>query len=374
MKKSKSAARTRVGVIGCGNIAQKAYLPNLVRFPHLEVTAVADLNLDLARAQAERFSIPRALAPAALIASPDVDLVVNLTIPQAHVPIDLACLRAGKHVFSEKPFALSRADALRLSREARKRKLRLGCAPDTVLGAGTQTCRHLIDSGAIGRPIAFTANMLCGGHESWHPSPEFYYQKGGGPLWDMGPYYLHALITLLGPMARVSAATRRTHKVRTITSQPKAGKKVRVEVPTHLVSILESHSGAAGTLTTSFDIRVPHTHICIEIYGTEGSIRVPDPNRFSDKVWLGKAGGGDWQEVPLTRPYTEETRGLGAADMAAALASGRPHRANDGIALHATDIMQAVHESAEKGRRIDLSTTCKRPAAMPQQLTPFTLD
>jgi predicted dehydrogenase len=373
MKSSRLQRKIRVGVIGCGNIAQKAYLPNLLKFPHLEVTALADLDPALAGAQAARFGVPRSLTPVDLLRDPRVDLVVNLTIPQAHVAIDIAALKAGKHVFSEKPFALTRTDARKISRLARSRKLRVGCAPDTVLGAGIQTCRKIIDQGDIGTPIAFTANMLCGGHESWHPSPEFYYQPGGGPLWDMGPYYLHALITLLGPIARLSAAARTTHKTRTITSQPKSGKKIRVEVPTHLTALLETASGVTGVLTTSFDICVPHTHICIEIHGTEGSLKVPDPNTFAGPVYLGKPGK-EWQQVPLIPGYAENTRGLGAADMAAALATGRSHRANDSLALHATDIMQAVHESADKGRRIDLTTTCKRPAPMPAGLPLFTLD
>jgi len=364
----------RIGVIGCGNIAQKAYFPQLLKFPGISLAACADLNADLARAQAAHFGIPRTLTPDALLADPDIDLVINLTIPQAHAAIDIAALENGKHVFSEKPFALTREDAQRVVDTAAARGLRAGCAPDTVLGAGLQACRALVDRGAIGRPIAFTAAMLCGGHESWHPSPEFYYQPGGGPLFDMGPYYLHALITLLGPVESASAATRISFPERLITSQPKAGTRIPVEVPTHLTAILEMKNGATGTLTTSFDIKVPHTRICIEIYGDEGSLRVPDPNTFGGPVFLGRAGSKEWEEVPLTHPYAENSRGLGAADLAAALATGRPHRANDRIALHATDIMVAIHESAAQGRRIPLTTTCERPLPMPAHLPACQLD
>lgn len=360
----KDRSKLRVGVIGCGNIS-KAYFGTLQRFPHLEVAACADLNLAAAEAKAVEFGIPKALAPEELLAEPGIDVIVNLTIPQAHVPVDVEALRHGKHVFSEKPYALTREEALQVSALAKEANLRVGCAPDTVLGAGVQTCRRLVDAGAIGRPVAFAANMLCGGHESGHPSPEFYYLKGGGPLFDMGPYYLHALITLLGPVRFVSAAARITFPERLITSQPKAGTRVMVEVPTHLTAILEFTGGAVGILTTSFDIRGPHSNPRLEVYGEEGSLQVPDPNGFGGPVLLGRRGGSSWEEMALTHPYADGGRGLGVADMAAAIATGRIHRANDAIALHAVDIMQAVHESAVLGRRIELTTTCERPVPMP---------
>ncbi len=360
-----SIPQTRVGVIGCGNIARGAYLPNLKNFPHLSLAACADLNVEAARACVRDLGVPRALSVESLIADPDVDVVLNLTVPQAHVDIDLACLEAGKHVFSEKPFALTRDDARRITREAVARNRRVGCAPDTVLGAGVQTCRRLVDAGEVGRPVAFTASMICGGHESWHPSPEFYYLKGGGPLFDMGPYYLHALVTLLGPVARVCAATRITFPRRTITSQPKAGKLLPVEVPTHVTAVLEFASGPIGTFTMSFDVRGGHNQPLIEIYGEDGSLSVPDPNGFGGPVKLRRAGNTDWREIPLQLPEHPGGRGLGLADMAAALHTGRLHRANDAIALHCTDIMESIHESAEQGHRLDLSTTCERPEPMP---------
>ncbi|MDX2079964.1 MAG: Gfo/Idh/MocA family oxidoreductase [Terrimicrobiaceae bacterium] len=364
--------KTRVGVIGCGNIA-KAYFPTIQKFAHLDLAACADLNAEVAKAKAAEFGVPRVLTPDRLIADPDIDLVLNLTIPAAHAEIDQAALNAGKHVFSEKPFALTREEGLSVAAVAGQAKRRVGCAPDTVLGGGHQTCRQLIDSGAIGRPIGFTANMLGGGHETWHPSPEFYYEKGGGPVFDMGPYYLHALIALLGPVRRVSGSASITYAERTITSQPKAGKIVRVEVPTHVLALLEFADGVTGTFSMSFDLRGRHSNPCLEVYGDGGSLRVPDPNGFGGKVEISR-GRDEWQEIPPTHGYLENTRGLGLADLAAALASGRDHRANERIALHAVDVMQAIHESSTERRWIDLTTTCKRPLPMKAGLPEFVLD
>ncbi len=362
----------RIGIVGCGNIAEKAYVPACRKFPILDLAAVADLDMERARALAASANVPKACSVDELLADPSIDIVVNLTVPKAHAPVDLAALAAGKHVFSEKPFALTRDEGLSIVHAAAARNLRVGCAPDTVLGAGIQTCRKLIDEGAIGRPVAFTANMLCGGHETWHPSPEFYYEKGGGPMFDMGPYYLHALITLLGPVRRVTGSTRITFPERTITSEPKAGKKVAVEVPTHVVAVLDFVCGATGTLTTSFDIRVPYTYVAMEIYGAEGSIKVPDPNATNGPVFLGK--GRDWAEVPHSHPYQEGARGVGVADMAAAIRAGREHRCNERVAMHALDIMQAVHEASGAGRHVELLSTCERPAPMRADLPEGALD
>lgn len=364
--------KTRVGVIGCGNIA-KAYFPTMQKFSHLDLAACADLNADAAKAKAEEFGVLRVLTPEALLADADIDMVLNLTIPAAHAEIDQAALRAGKHVFSEKPFALTRDEALEIAAAARQAGRRVGCAPDTVLGGGHQTCRSLIDSGAIGQPVAFTANMLCGGHETWHPSPEFYYEKGGGPVFDMGPYYLHALIALLGPVRSVSGSAKITYAERTITSQPKAGKVIRVEIPTHVLGLLEFANGVTGTFSMSFDLRSRHSNPCLEIYGDGGSLRVPDPNGFGGKVEVSNRNE-EWKEVPPTHGYLANTRGLGLADMAAALQSGRDHRANERIALHCVDVMQAIHESAASGRRLDIASTCERPLPMKAGLPEFVLD
>lgn len=353
---------TQIGIIGCGNIS-KAYFTACARFPFLQVKACADLLPAAAEAKAAEYGCV-ALTLDALLADPDIEVVINLTLPAVHASVDLGILAAGKHAYSEKPFALDRAEGEAVVAAARAAGLRVGCAPDTCLGAGIQTARALLDQHALGRVVGFSANMLCGGHETWHPSPEFYYQSGGGPMFDMGPYYLHALITLLGPVTRVTGVTRATHSERTITSRPKRGKVVKVEVPTHLVSILEFAKGVVGTLTTSFDVPCGDTLPCLELWGTAGSLQVPDPNHTGGPVRLRRSGDADWVERLLTHPYREGSRGVGVADMVDAIRAGRPHRANDAIALHAVDIMQAIHESSDTGRAITLATTCEQPAPM----------
>lgn len=361
-----------IGIIGCGNIS-KAYFNACARFPFIKVTACADLRHEAAEARAAEYGC-RALSVDALLADPDIRVVINLTIPQTHASIDLRVLAAGKHVFSEKPFALTRAEGEAVVAFASKSGLRVGCAPDTCLGSAIQTCRRLIDDGEIGTPVAFQANMICGGHETWHPSPEFYYQQGGGPMFDMGPYYLHALVTLLGPVKRVTGLTRASFPTRTITSQPKRGKVVAVEIPTHIVSLLEFHNGVIGQLTTSFDVKEGHNSPNIEIYGTTGSLSVPDPNGTGGPVKLRTGKFADWVQVRHTHPYVEGSRGVGVADMVVAIAQGRPHRANDAIAMHALDIMQAIHESSDTGRHIVLTSTCERPEPMRADLPDWVLE
>jgi predicted dehydrogenase len=310
----------------------------------------------------------------ALLADPDIRIVINLTIPQAHAEIDLRILAAGKHVFSEKPFALTRAEGESVIALAAARGLRVGCAPDTCLGAAIQTCRKLIDDGEIGTPLSFQANMICGGHETWHPSPEFYYKRGGGPMFDMGPYYLHALITLLGPVKRVSGLTRTSFATRTITSKPKHGTVIEVEVPTHIVSTLEFASGVIGHLTTSFDVKHGHSSPPIEIYGTAGTLSVPDPNGTGGPVKLRTGKFTDWVQVRHTHPYVEGSRGVGVADMAISIAKGKPHRANEAIAMHALDVMQAIHESSDSGQHVTLTSTCERPEPMRPDLPDWVLE
>jgi predicted dehydrogenase len=363
----------KIGIIGCGNISN-AYFGACKRFPVITTAACADLDLERAKAKAAEHGIAKACTVDELLNDDEIDIVVNLTIPAAHAEVDLKALKAGKHSYSEKPFGLTRAEGLKVVAEAKKRKLRVGCAPDTVLGAGTQTCRKLIDDGAIGKPVAFVANMIGGGHETWHPSPEFYYQKGGGPMFDMGPYYLHSLITLLGPVKRVTGSTKISFPERTITSQPKHGQKVKVEIPTHVIGVLEFANGTIGTLTTSFDVKFGSTAPTIEIYGTEGSLRVPDPNSFGNQVLVRSAGDKDWRDVPHTHLYAENSRGLGVADMAQAILSKRKHRANGEIAMHALDIMQAIHEAAKTGKAVKLTTKCERPEAMARGLAAGQLD
>ena len=364
--------KAKVGVIGCGSISA-AYFKACKIFEALEVVSCADLDAEKAKARAAEFGVPRVYSVKDLLADPEVEIVINLTVPKAHAEIDVKALEAGKHVFSEKPFSISRKEGKQVVELAKQKNLKVGSAPDTFMGGGVQTCRKLIDDGWIGRPVGVSAFMMCHGHESWHPSPEFYYEVGGGPMFDMGPYYLTALVNLLGPVKRVTGATKITFPKRLITSQPKCGKVVKVEIPTHVTGIMEFANGAIGTITTSFDVWAAD-HPCIEIYGTEGSIKVPDPNGTGGPVWINRAGSGQWSQVPLTHGYTEGSRGVGVADMAVALRTGRAYRANGNLAMHVVDIMESFHDAAREGRYVDLTSTCDRPAALPLGLRHGQLD
>jgi len=356
----------KIGIIGCGNISAVYFRAGQL-FRNLEVIACADLIPERARARAEEFGVPKACAVEELLADPDVEIVVNLTVPKAHAPLCLAALEAGKHVHVEKPLAVNRADGKQIVERARAKGLLVGAAPDTFLGGGLQTCRKLIDDGWIGTPVGATAFMLCHGHETWHPDPAFYYEVGGGPMFDMGPYYLTALVSLLGPVRRLTGSTRITFPERTITSQPRYGTRIKVETPTHIAGIMDFASGAIGTILTSFDVW--HANLpCIEIYGTEGSLGVPDPNGFGGPVRIRRAGASEWSEVPLTHGFTEQSRGIGVADMASALDAGRPHRANGDLAYHVLDIMEGFHDSSREGRHYELASTCERPAPLPMGL------
>jgi predicted dehydrogenase len=279
--------------------------------------------------------------------------------------VALQALKAGKHVHGEKPLATCLEDARKVVETARKQKLRLGSAPDTFLGAGLQTCRKLIDDGWIGRPVAATAFMMGGGPEGWHPNPEFFYQIGGGPMLDMGPYYLTALVNLLGPVKRVTGSTAISFPVRTITCPAKYGQTVKVETPTHLAGVMDFANGAVGTIITSFDVNGgPHLP-CIEIYGSEGSMQVPDPNGFGGEIMVHRAGAKDWQAIPHSHSYADNSRGIGVADMAAAIAAKRPHRANGDLAYHVLDVMLALQDASESGRHVEIKSACERPAPLP---------
>ncbi len=364
--------KTSIGIIGCGNISS-IYFKAGQTFENLHIAACADLVMDKARQRAQEFGVPKACTVKELLADPSIEIVVNLTVPKAHASVDLAVLQAGKHVHAEKPLAVNRADGQRIMKLARQKGLRVGSAPDTFLGGGLQTCRKLIDDGWIGKPVAATAFMMCHGHESWHPDPEFYYEVGGGPMFDMGPYYLTALVSLLGPVKRVTGATRISFPERLITSQPKRGKRVKVETPTHVTGLLDFASGAIGTIITTFDVwnaELP----CIEIYGTEGTLSVPDPNGFGGPVRIRRPGMAEWKEVPLAFGYTDNSRGIGVADMAAAIRGKRPHRSSGDLAFHVLDIMVALHEASDRSRHITLGSTCKRPAPLPLGLLPGTID
>jgi predicted dehydrogenase len=363
---------TRVGIVGCGNISG-IYCEAGKTFEAIEIVACADLILERALAKAAEYGIPKACSVEELLADPEIEIVVNLTTPQAHAEVGLAALEAGKSVYNEKPLAIALEDGRRLLETARQKGVLVGGAPDTFLGGGLQTCRKLIDDGWIGEPVAATAFMMCHGHESWHPDPAFYYQVGGGPMFDMGPYYLTALVHLIGPVRRVTGSARITFPERIITSQPHYGTRIEVNTPTHVAGIVDFANGAVGTLVTSFDVwaaRLPW----IEVYGTEGALAVPDPNGFGGPVLVRRAGAAEWSEVPLTHGYTRNSRGIGVADMAYALRSGRSHRANGRMAYHVLEIMHAIHQASREGRHVELASTCDRPEPLPLGLAEGALD
>lgn len=355
--------KVKVGIIGCGNISG-IYLENCTQtFEILEVVACADLVHERAEAKAEEFGI-KACSVDELLLDPKIQIVLNLTIPKAHAEVSLAALEAGKHVYVEKPLAVTREDGQRVLALAKSKGLLVGGAPDTFLGAGLQTCRKLIDDGWIGEPVAATAFMTCPGHESWHPDPEFYYEIGGGPMLDMGPYYLTALISLLGPVRRVTGSARITFPERVITSPPKYGKRIKVETPTHIAGLLDFQNGAIGTIITSFDVwsaKLPW----IEVYGSEGTLRVPDPNTFGGPVYIRRHDASEWTEIPFTHGYSDNSRGIGVADMAYALSTGKLHRANGEMAYHVLDIMHGFLDASESGAHYILPSSCSRPEALP---------
>ncbi|MCE9546629.1 MAG: Gfo/Idh/MocA family oxidoreductase [Planctomycetia bacterium] len=355
-----------VGLIGCGNVSD-SYFTHAKRFPGLiKILACAGRDVDRAKAKAAEQGLGRGCSVSELLADPAIDVVLNLTNPTAHTAINLQALRAGKHCYCEKPFAVSYRDGLRVLAEAAKRKLRVGVAPDTVLGPGMQTCRKLIDDGAIGKPISATANFLNHGSEGWHPNPDFFYQPGGGPLLGGSPYHFSALVTLLGPARSVSAMAKTTFKERLITSQPFSGQRIKVRTPTHLAGVVEFAQGTVATVTMSFDVWAHHLP-ALEIHGTEGSLQCSDPFQFAGDVQLWTRETKQWQKVPLL--HTDEAgRSLGLAEMALAIHERRPHRASGEMALHVTEIMEAFFRSADKGRKVPLKSTCRRPAPLPSGL------
>lgn len=363
--------KVKIGIMGCGNISG-IYLQKSQTFSILEVVACADIIPERAQAQGAKYGVP-AVSTQALLTDPEIEIVVNLTTPQGHYPVALQALQAGKSVYNEKPLTIKREEAQEILALAKQKGLLVGGAPDTFLGAGLQTCRQVIDSGTIGDPVAATAFMLNHGHEGWHPDPEFYYKIGGGPMFDMGPYYLTALVHLLGPVGRVSGSTRKSFASRTIRSQPKNGQVITVDTPTHIVGVLDFSSGCVGNIITSFDVW-HHSLPTIEIYGSEGSLRVPDPNGFGGKIEVRLAGKDTWEPVPLSFGYAENSRSLGVADMAHALRSGRPARASGDLAYHVLDIMHAVHDASATNSYISLTSQCHRPASFPTGLQEGVLD
>lgn len=356
--------KIKVGIIGCGTISS-IYMENIPTFDNLELVACADLDIDRARAQAEKHQIPEALTVKELLENPNVDLVINLTIPKAHAEIAIEALRNGKHVYGEKPLAVTRKEAKEILAVAEETGLLVGSAPDTFLGAGIQTAIQLIEKGEIGVPIGASAFMIGRGPEHWHPDPIFYYKEGGGPMFDMGPYYLTALIALLGPINRLSGSVGISYPERIILSEPKAGTKITVETPTHIAGTLDFASGAIGTITTSFDAFGGTSLPSIEIYGSEGTIIVPDPNTFGGSVKLRKRDEEEFIEIETTHHHDGNSRGIGVADMANAILNGDSYRANGELAYHVLEAMHGFHDSSEKGTFYHMESTCERPVSLP---------
>ncbi len=353
--------KVNVGIIGCGNISE-AYLTAAKTFSIMQITACADINMEAAKIKAKAHNI-EAMSVEELLKREDIEIILNLTTPQAHTEVNLKALNAGKHVHCEKPLAVIRNDGRKVLELAKQKGLLVGCAPDTFLGGGIQTCRKVIDDGEIGKPVAGTAFMMCHGHESWHPNPGFYYLKGGGPLLDMGPYYITALVNLLGPVKRVCALSATPSKERIATSKEQAGKILPVEVPTHIAGTLEFQNGAVVTMVMSFDVW-NHSNHTIEIHGMEGSLQVPDPNGFSGPIRINKHGIDDWKDVSLSHGYTGPMRSIGVADMAYAIRYNRKNRCNGELAYHVLDIMISLNESAEEKKFIDVESTVEQPTAL----------
>ncbi|MFD1721601.1 Gfo/Idh/MocA family protein [Amnibacterium endophyticum] len=359
----------RIGVIGVGVISAQ-YFDAFPSLPGLRLVAVADLDMARAAQVAEEQGV-EARTVDELLASDDVDAVLNLTIPAVHVEVGTRILESGKHVYAEKPLALSPDEAAPMLELAEQRGLRVGSAPDTVLGTGIQTARRLVDDGAIGQVLTADAHWSAPGHERWHPNPFFYYQAGGGPLLDMGPYYLTALVTMLGPVVRVSGVSIRSPRERTVGTGPRAGEAVPVAVDTGVSGILEHASGAVSRISMSFDTWATRMPL-FEVHGTEGSIAVPDPNRFADPVEVWTTSDQEWRTVEPNAGYEGAGRGYGLADMGHAIATGRPHRASGALAQHVLEIMDAIPRSSSEHAVITLTTTVDRPEAVPEGATPDT--
>jgi predicted dehydrogenase len=354
-----------VGIVGNGNISP-IYLKNLTTVFNkiVQVKGVCDLIAERSDIASKNWNIPVIYETMYdMFKDEEIDIVLNLTTPKQHYGVAVEALRHNKNTHSEKPMSVSLKDARELFDLGKEKGLLVGVAPDTFMGAGIQTCRKLLDDGYIGQPIGAAAYMTGHGHETWHPDPEFYYEQGGGPMLDMGPYYVTALVNLLGPVKRLTGTSHRMFKTRTITSEPKYGKVIPVDVDTHVNGIMEFENGAVGSIIMSFDTW-KSDHPNIEIFGTEGTMQVPDPNGFGGPVRVQRKDG-DFFEMPLTHPYKDNCRGVAVADMAMALRTGRKHRANSDLGCHVLDIMLGFGKSSSEGKHYELETTCERPEPMP---------
>ena len=372
----------RVGLIGTGRISD-IYLTNCMNFDELDVVACASLDRTEATIKAKKFNVPRVMSPEELLSDESIECVLNLTIPAAHFDISRAALESGKHVYSEKPFVTSLDKGKELLNLATARQLLIGNAPDTFLGGRWQTVRNLIDTGVIGEPSGFTAHVGTHGVERHHPNPDFYYKEGGGPLLDLGPYYLTVLVFLFGPMTRVCGMGNRSAKTRMIENGPRQGETIDVEVDTHSISLIEFDCGIVGSMMMSFDVWDSETPR-LEIYGSEGSICIPDldpvhgANNFDGPVWFRRREASRWefQPRPTDRPenwnvaanrygYNSNFRGLGLRDLAQARSEHREPRASGKLAFHVLEALIAIEESSRERTFQDIASTVERPEPMP---------
>lgn len=345
-------SKLKVGVVGCGNISG-IYLENLLASDAIEIVGVTDLDDSKSLLVGEKFGICIFESVEKMFTDPSIDAILNLTVPLAHAELNLAAIHANKHVYCEKPLALNSKDAFEIVKRAEEFGVKVGCAPDTFLGAGIQTCRNFVKSGKLGEVVAAQAFMICPGHESWHPSPEFYYEPGGGPMFDMGPYYVTALVELLGSAKSVSGMARVSFPYRTITSQPLSGQSIKVQTPTHITGSIEFESGCICNMVMSFDC-YPYPLPHIILYGSEGTLIVPDPNQFGGEILFRSKESEKFEVVPLDPGSTENLRGIGLIEMARSIETGAPFSANSHLAAHVVEIMEAFLTSSTERTHISI--------------------
>ncbi|MGL4736403.1 MAG: Gfo/Idh/MocA family protein [Cellulosilyticaceae bacterium] len=357
--------RVRVGIVGIGDISG-IYLENITHLYQdtLEIVGICDLVREKAERASEKYGIETIYEDMhALFADERIEIVLNLTRPYEHFEVSKAALLAGKNVYSEKPLGATFEEGQALVALAAEKQLRMGGAPDTFLGAGIQTCRKLIEDGYIGTPVGASAFMVCRGHETWHPDPEFYYKHGGGPMMDMGPYYISALVTLLGGIKQVSGMAKISFPERKITSNPHAGEVIKVDVPTYVAGMMQFESGAVGTIFTTFDAYKAEMP-CIEIYGSEGTLSVPDPNTFGGPIRIYRPSKGEFLEFPLVFDYPQNSRGLGLSDMAIAIRTGEQARASSNLTYHVLEVMTGFERSSEAGEHIAITSVFEKTPLM----------
>jgi predicted dehydrogenase len=351
----------RVGVLGCGVISRQ-YAENAKAFDSFELVSCADLDRSQAEALAEAHDL-KVASVEELIGDPSIAIVLNLTPPGAHMTVIRDCLAAGKHVYTEKPLATETADAAELVAEARRLGLRIGCAPDTFLGSAYQAGRALLDAGAIGEPLSVSAAVLVGGQETWHPNPDIFFADGAGPLLDMGPYYLTAIVSLLGPVARVAGFASTRTRERTIQIGPRTGEQFSVTTPSHTTAAMELESGVTANLVASFETN--GQYVCdLELHGTEGVISFPDPNSFDGPLRM-RRGREGWQDVPFVARGDRDSRGIGLHELVEAIAADRPERASGSLGLHVVDVARGILTSAAENRIVEIDSRASQPEAMP---------